>query len=120
MPYVCLHALTDQEKVRVAKRFKEDILLSGFTHQAIADKLDVSQSTIAGWSTGRLLIPIWRTFDLQKKTNALFLVERLRPDFVRKFQPVIDTLCSHKFRKESMETATQFNVRRERERGEIK
>jgi len=96
MAYICYHALTDEELVIVAKRFKKDLLISGFTHQSVADKLEVAQSTIAAWSNGRLLIPIWRALDLQKKTkettDELFRVGHLRPDLLREFPDEIKSL----------------------------
>lgn len=93
MAYVCYHALTDKEKVIVAKRFKEDLFASTYIQQDLADMLEIAQSTIAAWVNGRLLIPVWRAFTLQKKTEGVFRVERLRPDFVKAFKDEINTLA---------------------------
>jgi len=92
-----------KQKNTVIKQFRNELKASSFTVRDIANLTGFSPGTVRNW--GRTIKPnepkrapchgvmsIEAAFELQKKTKGVFLVERLRPDFIREFQYVIDDL----------------------------
>lgn len=94
---------TLEERDQMAKNFHHDVAQSSYTYREIAELLKITGYAVTNWAnlfrgmekeaygTYRLMA-LSTAFALQKKTNGAFLVKRLRPDFVREFQAVINDL----------------------------